>query len=63
VVRNYLKLPSKWGPQLSSGLRKSNGMAWSKNFQSKCFSLNQGCQMVYFETKNPTLGKFCLALK
>jgi hypothetical protein len=26
-------------------------------------SLNQGCQMVYFQTKNPNLGKFWRALE
>jgi hypothetical protein len=25
--------------------------------------LPQGCQMVYFQTKNPNLGKFCSTLK
>jgi hypothetical protein len=24
---------------------------------------NQGCQMVYFQTKNPNLGKFWMALE
>jgi hypothetical protein len=24
---------------------------------------NQGCQMVYFQTKNPNLGKICSALE
>jgi hypothetical protein len=24
---------------------------------------NQGCQMAYFQTKNPNLGKFCRALQ
>jgi hypothetical protein len=27
-----------------------------------CWRLRQGCQMVYFQTKNPNLGKFCRAL-
>jgi hypothetical protein len=29
--------------------------------RNKCFE--QGCQMVYFQTKNPNLGKFCIALE
>jgi hypothetical protein len=29
---------------------------------SMCHSTNQGCQMVYFQTKNPSLGKFLRAI-
>jgi hypothetical protein len=25
--------------------------------------VDRGCQMVYFQTKNPTLGKFCRVLQ
>jgi hypothetical protein len=34
-----------------------------RNRGKACFTPKQGCQMVYFQTKNPTLSKFWKALE
>jgi hypothetical protein len=33
-----------------------------RNVGTKILQQEQGCQMVCFQTKNPNLGKFCMAL-
>jgi hypothetical protein len=59
---------------LSSFRRKTShqkpiiGPIWRSMFHIEKRSLikaflDQGCQMVYFQTKNPNLGKFWMALK
>jgi hypothetical protein len=44
------------GAALVSWLEKSNQNFWKKIFF--LLSFDQGCQMVYVQTKNPSLGKF-----
>jgi hypothetical protein len=36
---------------------------WSFGIISRFAMVYQGCQMVYFQTKNPNLGKFWRALE
>jgi hypothetical protein len=40
----------------------SRGSAGKKASNDGASSLEQGCQMVYFQNKNPNLGKFWRAL-
>jgi hypothetical protein len=58
---NYI-LTKKVAPRQSKKLHKAVTrlrLLWTNFF----FTENQGCQMIYFQTKNPNLGKFWRVLQ
>jgi hypothetical protein len=52
------------GPQIvTEDSSQTNTAAWDKDSSEKNLVTVQGCQMAYFQTKNPDLGKFWRVLQ
>jgi hypothetical protein len=56
--------PTKSGtPDFNKMSAEQNKKSASPSIEKNHKRLSQGCQMVYFQTKNPTLGKFWSVLQ